>query len=172
MDTGHHPIRLIFLDLDGTLLSSKFEISSRNTRALERAIARGIHVVLASGRPTKSVLRFTERLQSRSYIISSNGGSTLEAPSLELLRAVSLEEPILSKAVAAACGREVSVCWYSPQDWFVESLTPMIDLEIDRSGVKPTVVSNFASLLGTPIKLMFIGDGDDLAACRASIEQT
>ena len=43
-------IRIIALDLDGTLLDSEKRLSERNRRALEAAAARGIHIVPTTGR--------------------------------------------------------------------------------------------------------------------------
>ena len=43
-------IRIIALDLDGTLLNSDKELSERNYRALEAAAARGIEIVPTTGR--------------------------------------------------------------------------------------------------------------------------
>lgn len=43
-------IRLIALDLDGTLLNSKKELTERNRKALETCIAQGIWIVPCTGR--------------------------------------------------------------------------------------------------------------------------
>jgi HAD superfamily hydrolase (TIGR01484 family) len=43
-------IRLIALDLDGTLLNSRGEVSGRNRDALVRARERGARVALVTGR--------------------------------------------------------------------------------------------------------------------------
>ena len=43
-------IRLLALDIDGTLLNSQFQISDANLSALQRARAAGIEVVLVTGR--------------------------------------------------------------------------------------------------------------------------
>jgi hydroxymethylpyrimidine pyrophosphatase-like HAD family hydrolase len=47
----------IALDLDGTLLNSRVQISERNRRALEKCLARGIPVIIATARPARSVRR-------------------------------------------------------------------------------------------------------------------
>ena len=44
------PIRMIALDLDGTLLRSDRSIGSRTLEALHAAQAKGVEIVLASGR--------------------------------------------------------------------------------------------------------------------------
>ena len=42
--------RLIALDLDGTLLNSKKELTERNRKVLETCIAQGIWIVPCTGR--------------------------------------------------------------------------------------------------------------------------
>ena len=44
------PIRLIGIDIDGTLLDSRGRLPERNRRAVRAAVDRGIHVVLVTGR--------------------------------------------------------------------------------------------------------------------------
>ena len=43
-------IRLLALDIDGTLLDPQFKISAQNLSALRAAHAAGIEIVLATGR--------------------------------------------------------------------------------------------------------------------------
>ncbi|MGD0921356.1 MAG: HAD hydrolase family protein, partial [Terriglobia bacterium] len=44
------PIRLIAIDLDGTLLNSRSEVSAANRQALQAATARGAQVAVVTGR--------------------------------------------------------------------------------------------------------------------------
>ena len=46
----HKDIRIIALDLDGTLLNSKKELTPENRAALERAAEAGIEIVPTTGR--------------------------------------------------------------------------------------------------------------------------
>lgn len=66
-------IRLIALDLDGTLLNSNKELSPRNRKALEMASARGITVVPATGRFYKGIPTVIRDLSFVRYVISING---------------------------------------------------------------------------------------------------
>ena len=54
--------KILFLDLDGTLLNDQKEITPGNRSAIEKAIALGHQVVVTSGRPLKSALVQAERL--------------------------------------------------------------------------------------------------------------
>lgn len=68
--------KLIAIDMDGTLLNSKGEISQHNKDAIAQARAQGVHVVLASGRPLDGMLFALQELGMDSdtdYVISYNG---------------------------------------------------------------------------------------------------
>ena len=54
---GTMSIRLIALDLDGTLLDSQKRLSDRNREALKACIARGIYVVPCTGRKVVGIPR-------------------------------------------------------------------------------------------------------------------
>lgn len=66
-------IRLVAIDLDGTLLNSRSEVSPANRQALAEATARGIHVVLVTGRRSHSARKFVEMIPCPVTLISSNG---------------------------------------------------------------------------------------------------
>lgn len=68
--------RLLFLDLDGTLLNDAKEITSGNREALERTLRRGHGVIITTGRPLKSALEQARRLgldKPGCYVIAYNG---------------------------------------------------------------------------------------------------
>ena len=70
------PIRLIAIDIDGTLLDSKFQVSQANLHALRRAHEAGIEIVLGTGRRHKFALPIAESLGFDLWLISSNGAVT------------------------------------------------------------------------------------------------
>ncbi|MCU0082378.1 Cof-type HAD-IIB family hydrolase [Streptococcus danieliae] len=71
-------IRLIALDLDGTLLTSEKKISPRTKAALAAARKQGVKVVLTTGRPLKAMDFLLQELdldgQAEEYAITFNGG--------------------------------------------------------------------------------------------------
>ncbi|MEI5994196.1 Cof-type HAD-IIB family hydrolase [Candidatus Enterococcus mansonii] len=70
-------IKLVAIDLDGTLLNSKKEISTRNKEALAQAKANGVTIVLCTGRPLAAIEIYLEALNLRDngdYSITFNGG--------------------------------------------------------------------------------------------------
>lgn len=74
-------IKLIALDLDGTLLTSDKRISEANKKSLQAARERGVYVVLTTGRPLQAIGGFLEELDllgENQYSITFNGGLVQE----------------------------------------------------------------------------------------------
>jgi hypothetical protein len=69
-------IRLIAIDIDGTLLNSQLQISAANLAALRRAHQEGIEVVLGTGRRHAFAMPVAEALGFDLWMISSNGAVT------------------------------------------------------------------------------------------------
>jgi Cof subfamily protein (haloacid dehalogenase superfamily) len=70
-------IRLLALDIDGTLLNSQFQISDANLSALQRARSAGIEVVLVTGRRHDFAMPIAQQLGFDDlWLISSNGAIT------------------------------------------------------------------------------------------------
>ncbi|MBM7553642.1 Cof-type HAD-IIB family hydrolase [Thalassobacillus pellis] len=67
-------IKLIALDMDGTLINEDGEVSTENEEAIKRAKANGIHVVLSTGRSLATCQDISESLGRSSYIVTINGG--------------------------------------------------------------------------------------------------
>jgi Cof subfamily protein (haloacid dehalogenase superfamily) len=67
------PIRLIALDIDGTLLNSRFEVSGPNRSAIAEATSRGIEVALVTGRRYDFALPVAKQIESPLTMIVNNG---------------------------------------------------------------------------------------------------
>jgi Cof subfamily protein (haloacid dehalogenase superfamily) len=70
------PIRLLGVDIDGTLLNPEFQISPADMAALRRAHAAGVEVVVVTGRRHTFALPIVRQLGFDLWVISSNGAIT------------------------------------------------------------------------------------------------
>jgi len=70
------PVRLIAIDIDGTLLNPQFQISETDRTALRDAHARGIEVVVVTGRRHAFALPIVQQLGFDLWVICSNGAVT------------------------------------------------------------------------------------------------
>ena len=78
-------IRLIALDLDGTLLTSDKRLSERNKRALEECIRRGIYIVPCTGRTFEGIPKPVRMIDGIKYAILTNGACIQDAETGEIL---------------------------------------------------------------------------------------
>ena len=70
-------IRLIALDIDGTLLDDDKELPGVNREALHEAAAAGFLIAIASGRMTPRIEAIEERLGLDCIIIAYNGAKVV-----------------------------------------------------------------------------------------------
>jgi Cof subfamily protein (haloacid dehalogenase superfamily) len=66
-------IRLIALDIDGTLLNSRWEVSAANRAAIAEATSRGIEVAIVTGRRYHFALPVVRQIDSPITMIVNNG---------------------------------------------------------------------------------------------------
>lgn len=67
-------IKLIALDMDGTLLTSNQEVAESTQKAIKDAKAKGIQVMLSTGRWLNSCYSYAVDLALDTYLVTSNGG--------------------------------------------------------------------------------------------------
>ena len=70
------PIRLLAIDIDGTLLNPQFQISSADLAALRRARESGVEIILVTGRRHTFALPIAQQLGFDLWLICSNGAVT------------------------------------------------------------------------------------------------
>jgi len=67
------PIRLIAMDIDGTLLDSQMQVPEDNSRAIAEAAARGIEILLVTGRRFDFARNVADALPCELHLIVNNG---------------------------------------------------------------------------------------------------
>ncbi|MBQ6354378.1 MAG: HAD family phosphatase, partial [Lachnospiraceae bacterium] len=78
-------VRLIALDLDGTLLNDAKELTERTQRALEAASRNGIEVVLSTGRPVTALPQEVAHFPYIKYALTADGARIENLRTGELL---------------------------------------------------------------------------------------
>jgi Cof subfamily protein (haloacid dehalogenase superfamily) len=97
-------IRLLALDLDGTLLDARGQISDRNRAALASAREGGVKVAVVTGRRFRDSRPIALELGLDVPVISHNGALTKHARTLETVAVLPL--PLAAAKVALQIGRQ------------------------------------------------------------------
>ena len=79
------PFKLIALDIDGTLLTTRGEITPRTSQALNQARQLGVQIVLVTGRRFSSARELVLRLELDIPLVSHNGALTKNIETLEVV---------------------------------------------------------------------------------------
>lgn len=88
-------IKLVAIDLDGTLLNSHKELSEENKQAIRQAKEKGIKVVLCTGRPLKAIIHLLDTLGLREagdYAVMFNGGLIQHTNTGEMVHQITMSK--------------------------------------------------------------------------------
>ena len=101
-------IKCIALDLDRTTLNEHARLSDGNREALEYAISKGVHIVIASGRGFDSLPEDVLSIPGIEYAITSNGASVYHNPSGKRLMSYTLTPRSVQEILALTAGHHVA----------------------------------------------------------------
>lgn len=166
-------IRLLALDLDDTLLRSDLTISERNRQAIRQAEAKGVVIVLASGRAVAAMSKFAEELGMfgrPGFMISDNGSTVTDTLTGETLVSHVLEPPLLHQLLEEMEIRRLPVQVYEEGFIKVTRDNPITDEDVQLSGLPKKVVPDIVpDLADWPRKLVIPGDPAVLPGLRDHI---
>jgi Cof subfamily protein (haloacid dehalogenase superfamily) len=168
MESNTNPIKLIVLDIDGTLLNSKLEISARTERAIKAAMAEGVEVVLATGKTRHAGVHLVERLGLTSPGIYVQGVVIYEADG-RIRYQQTLDPAIARQAITFGEDRGYQFIAYNGDRVMVRRQTPeVIDGMVKYHEPMPEAVGPLQNLLDSiPInKLLAVGDVQAIKALR------
>ena len=144
-------IRLIGIDVDGTLLGSSGVVAPAVWDAAERARAAGIHLALCSGRPAFGhALAYARRLDCDGWHVFQNGASVLHVGDGRS-RSVPLPDHAVQALIAESRTSEQVLELYSDCDYVTESAAPWAREHADLLGV-PFNPRSFDSLQGAVVR--------------------
>ena len=109
-------IKVLALDLDGTLTNDQKLVTPRTRAALDAAIEKGVTVVLASGRPTAGIQPLAEELgldKKGGCILSYNGGKIVDCRTGETLVEKTLDPALVPELCAFAAAQDIAILTYN-----------------------------------------------------------
>lgn len=146
-------IRLLVLDIDGTLAGESNQISPRVLTAIEAVQGRGIAVAIATGRMYQAALRFHRAVESTLPLIAYQG-ALIKCPRTNTLhrhaplsRTLALE--ILAYLAPMEAQNDLSIHLYIDDQLHVRAIIDDTQAYAERSGVEPLAVGDLATLMQT-----------------------
>jgi hypothetical protein len=169
-------VRLIALDIDGTLLRADRTISDRTRLAVDHARAAGVRVVLVTGRRHPSARRVAEELGGELPLVLHNGALVVEGGRVRRCRPLPVAAALRAIATGRAAGAEpVLHCGKRGEGWLLvdEGARPggLVGHYLARAREDVRRVADLAAAAATeePIQVMFGGERSDMEPLRCRL---
>lgn len=144
-------IRLLVLDIDGTLAGESNQISPRVLAAIEEAQRRGMAVAIATGRMYQAALRFHQAIGSTLPLMAYQG-ALIKCPRTDTLhrhaplpRSLALD--LLAYLAPMEAQQDLSIHLYIDDQLHVRTILDDTQAYAERSGVEPFAVGDLTALM-------------------------
>jgi Cof subfamily protein (haloacid dehalogenase superfamily) len=154
------PIRLVAVDLDGTLLNDSKQVSEQTTEALACLPRNGVKVVIASARPPRSVREIYHALGLDTWQINYNGALIWDESQQQAVFHRPLRGSLAREIIELARDMfdEVIVTCEILDQWFTDRADNSFTTETGKM-FKPDVIAPYETFCATPVtKVMLLGE--------------
>ena len=160
-------IRLVAIDVDGTLLNSRHEVTPVTAAAIERVRGAGVDVVLTTSRPPRALWPILQALglTEPTVFVASQGaltGSYSAEGELRVLDRRPMPVGPAKEVVASGRAAGMSVSWFTVERWLVEGVDDLIRQEAAIVGCVPEVADLSVEVEG-PDKILLLAHVPDIA---------
>ncbi|HET9378217.1 MAG TPA: Cof-type HAD-IIB family hydrolase [Chthoniobacterales bacterium] len=163
---SHSRMRLVAVDVDGTLLDSSHQLRPGVRFSIEKLATLGVKIVLATARGPQALGLIVRQLNFSPLLICFSGGWTGELDPQSLLPANILFDKRLTPSAArvvvtAALAHKLEPNVYTPTEWRVRTLTAEIRAESEIVESSPLVTPTLLGENEKPSKIMLVAGNDE-----------
>jgi hypothetical protein len=156
-------IRLLVLDIDGTIAGVSNQIAEPVLQAIRAAQAKGIQVAIATGRMYRSALRFHRTVGSMLPLVVYQGALIQDTVTGQIHRHLPVSKETALKLLdyfeRDDLRQILSIHFYIDDQLYVREITPETEIYCDRSGVEAIAVGDLRQVLDTPpTKILALSD--------------
>ena len=168
--------KALALDLDGTLINSEKKLSTKNKKAVMEAAERGVHIILASGRPLFGIEPVAEALElSRvgGYILAYNGGNIINCKTKEVVYSRNFPPECIHDVCTLAKEHGVYALSYDKDEVISESDTDEYVLrEAKCNDASVRRVENLEQYVNYPVaKFLIAGEHEKLIPIQQELQK-
>jgi Cof subfamily protein (haloacid dehalogenase superfamily) len=152
--------KILFTDLDGTLLNDQKQVSYDNRQAIQKALKRNHKIVIATGRPLPSAVQLIEDLELTSegcYAITYNGGLIYDSYHKKAIFKTTLPFEYVQYIFDKAKEKNIHCHTYSDEYVISEKVTRELELYCGRIKVPYSIVEDIhTDLVEKPVKVIMV----------------
>ena len=157
------PIRLIALDLDGTLIGSDLTIRPRVRDAVKRSRERGVAVTIVSGRMLAAARPYANELGIDGALVCYQGAAIFDVTSGTILHMTPVRQDVTRDVLEWAEQHGVHAQCYADDVLYVQSINRFSKRYSDLARVEPHVVPSLREAFANrpSIKVVLVDDPDN-----------
>jgi Cof subfamily protein (haloacid dehalogenase superfamily) len=164
-------IRLVAIDLDGTLLNDTKQVSVQTANALRCLPQRGVKMVIASARPPRSVRQIHSMLALDTLSIHYNGALIWDEVGKKVIEHTPMAGALVTGIIAQARSQfpDVLVSCEVLDRWYTDRFEQSYTTETGRL-FRPDVIAPLETFCNQPItKLMLLGHPDMISELNETL---
>jgi Cof subfamily protein (haloacid dehalogenase superfamily) len=160
-------IKLLILDIDGTIAGKSNQVSSRVKQAITAAQAKGVRVGIATGRMYKSALRFHHEIGADFPVLAYQGAWIQDPTTGKIYRhipvPIATARELIDYFEQPQLFDKLSLHVYRDDSLYVREINIDTELYVERSGVEATAVGDLRTILtDRPTKILAMSEDIDL----------
>jgi Cof subfamily protein (haloacid dehalogenase superfamily) len=165
-------VRLIALDLDGTVIGADLVVRDRVRESVIRAQARGIAVTLVTGRMFAATRPFAQELGISGPVVCYQGAAIYDVASGAIVQQTPLAQPVTREVLAKARADQFHAQCYADDRLYVEAIDAFTRKYIALSQVEPVVVSSLIEkfALEPTLKIVLVDEAERATAYTETLK--
>jgi Cof subfamily protein (haloacid dehalogenase superfamily) len=155
-------IRLIALDLDGTLVGSDLTIRPRVREAIAKARASGVAITIVTGRMLAAARPYARELGIDGVIVCYQGAAIFNVATGAIVQMTPVRQDVTREVLDWADARGIHAQCYADDVLYVQQINVFSKRYTDLARVEPTVVPSLrAAFADRPtIKIVLVDDAE------------
>jgi Cof subfamily protein (haloacid dehalogenase superfamily) len=151
-------IKIIVLDLDGTLLSNAGTIGSDTKKLISELQKKGVSFTFASGRLHSALIAFAAELNIKTPLISLDGALIKDYPEGNVIFESVVKQKYVKRSLDFAEGLMINIALCHADAIYYTDQNSVIPQIMDKFGAKYQIVESYENYTGKTLEIVFAGD--------------
>ena len=166
--------KMVFSDMDGTLLWKGVRVSVENSAAIRKAVDKGVEFVICTGRGVFGVEKHLQELHllgKKGYVICQNGAAVYDLMDMHLVLKSSFSPSVVQPIAERARALGLELFYYDDRNFMIEKLTDEVKSYCWMMQANPRILQEPTDYEGEFTKCLISGERKNLSALKCYVEK-
>ena len=163
--------KLLAVDVDGTLVNNKREITPKTKEKIHEAIEKGVIFTISSGRPVQGVQLITKQLEADVPVITYNGAMVITGDSRKVIYSCTMKPEDAIQVESLGKERNTTIAIWSDNQLFVNRADERAAKYSELSGTEPKLYEDIEGLITKGInKILWYDEVERINAFQKELQ--